>query len=447
MRKIEHLGRITALGVPLMIGSVLQIFMSTMDMFFISRLGTNFAAASAMGTSIAGVIFVFSMLVSAGAIALVARKKGEKNIEGIKRYASTSVMLAFVIGILLSVVATIFTTTIIKVYDPKVEIALIIKDYLKIIFAFTFVVFVNTTLRSVIQATGDTKKPLYIFGGANLLNILLDYIFIVHFKWGIEGAALATVLSQSVACVLMLRHLIHSFYGQINIFKSYLTIRLEEIRDILKIGVWSCVQTIARPITGLIMMRIVYDAGQEVGSAAFGIGLTLINYFFIILLGLSGAITIMVGQKLGEDKIGEAKYIVREGILLSFINFMIFLVPFAIVPELLFIPFKTTPEVTAIGVGYLRIVYSSLVVVGFTFMYRGAFAGTGHTFPPMLSAIIANVVCKVSFAFAFVHILDMGLSGVWVAIMLSVYIEFIIISIFYKKGNLYKKNISCDLAS
>jgi Na+-driven multidrug efflux pump len=189
------------------------------------------------------------------------------------------------------------------------------------------------------------------------------------------------------------------------------------------------------------MMGIVYKAGQELGSAAFGIGLTLINYFFIILTGLSGAVTILVGQKVGGKAVEEAKEIVREGIKLSWINFALFFLPFFIFPNILFIPFDATQEVVKIGASYLRVIYVSLVVVGYTFMYRGAFSGTGYTYPSMLAALVANVLVKVSLAYIMATYTNFGLNGVWIAIAASVIVEFLMIRKSYFKGKLYERFI------
>ncbi len=438
MKKTNHFKAILSLGLPLMIGSILQILMGTMDVLFISQLGTEYTAASSMGTSIAGVFFIFSMLVSAGVVALVARKIGEKNERAVQSYGITALILAGIIGVSVSLIAVAFSKQIISVYDPDPSLAVLIKRYVDIIFAFTFVVFLNTTLRSIIQSTGNTKGPLYIFGTANIINIILDYLFIIVLDFGIRGAASATVLSQGFACLMMMGLLYKQLFNDRHEFFDLISIRLKEMKDILSIGVWACVQSIARPITGLIMMRIVYSVGGKSGSAAFGIGLNVINYFFVILTGLSGAISILVGQKIGEGHIEEAKEIVSEGIRYTVVNLILFSLPYLIFTELLFRPFNTTPEVTAIGVSYVRIVFLGFIVLGHVFIYRGAFAGAGDTYPPMVAALFANVVCKLTLAVLFTSVFGFGINGVWIAILMSIYAEWIVITRYYKKGKLYK---------
>lgn len=442
MRKFKHIKEIIKLGLPMMIGSVLQILMNTMDMFFVSRLGTDQAAASSMGTSIAGVVFVFSMLVSSGAIALVARNKGAGDGDAIRRYTASSTLLAFGIGILLSILSVVFVDWIIGIYKPDMTIRSLIKAYVEVIFAFTFVVFINTTIRSVVQSTGDTRNPLIIFGTANIINIVLDYIFIVKLDLGIRGAAIATVTSQTIACLWLLKLVVKKLYmNQLKTFFMYISLRLNEIKNILQIGVWACIQSVARPITGLIMMRIVYSVGGSVGSAAFGIGLTIVNYFFIVLMGLTGAVTILVGQKIGERNIDEAKAIVNEGVIYSLFNFVLFAVPFVVLTPYLFAPFKAAPEVVIIGSRYLRIVYCSFILMGFTSMYRGAFSGSGDTYPPMVAALFANVICKLGFALLFTRVFNFGIDGIWIAIAGSVVIESIVLMSYYKTDRLYLKVI------
>lgn len=437
----KHFKTIVKLGLPLMIGSVLQILMHTMDVYFVSKLGKDFVAASSMGASIAGVLFVFSMLISSGTVALVARKYGEKAMTSVKTYGVSAVMLAVIIGGTVSVISRLFSTQIIGIYDPEPKLLYIIKDYVDILFVFLFVVFLNTTLRSIIQAMGNTKGPLYILGSANVMNIVLDYLFIMVFKLGIKGAAYATVISQSFAMILLMGLFIKLTFGSYKELVSSLAVRVKEYKDILSIGIWACLQSVARPITGLIMMRIVYSVGGTDGSAAFGIGQNVVNYFFIILSGLGGAITILVGQKIGEKNVDEAKSIVREGVFYSLINLVIFAVPYMIFTPYLYMPFNPTPEVLAIGVNYVRIIFIGFVVLGQTFIYGGAFAGAGDTKPPMLAALFANVVVKLSLAYLLTHVMHYGTDGIWIAITASIFIEWLIITVYYRKGRLFYNEI------
>jgi len=107
----------------------------------------------------------------------------------------------------------------------------------------------------------------------------------------------------------------------------------------------------------------------------------------------------------------------------------------------LFVPFNAAPEVAAMGVDYVRIVFIGFAVLGHVFMYRGAFAGAGDTYPPMVAALFANVVCKLSLAIIFTSVLNLGIEGVWFAILISIFAEFIVVTTYYKKDKLYSIKI------
>jgi putative MATE family efflux protein len=439
----EDFNRIFQLSWPVMIGMILQSLLGTVDMAFISSLGTSQAAAASLGNTASGVIFVMSSLVSAGTIALVSRSYGEGKMEDIKKFNGESLILTVAIGGILSILCFYFNEEIIRVmYNPEPGMIKLTSEYLSVIFLGTVFVFLNSTLRTTLQAIGDTKTPLYIFGLSNIMNIILDYLFMFPMGMGIKGAAIATVLSTIFSFLAIIMVLIKKLYNSnIKNFISSIRIQLDDGIRILKIGSWACIQQIARPITGLFMFRLVLEVGGNSGTAAFGIGGQLFNYTFIFLVGLSTAISIMVGQSLGRGDIDGCDRIIKEGMKLATINMILFSIPYLIFPELIMKVFLRDAVVVSIGVQYLRIVYMGLVFVIFPTIYGGVFQGAGDTFPPMVSSLAANVVVKLAAAYYFSKYLNLGINGVWAAIALSVAVEALIISIYYKKNKWKEKVI------
>jgi putative MATE family efflux protein len=439
----EDFNRIFQLSWPVMIGMILQSLLGTVDMAFISSLGTSQAAAASLGNTASGVIFVMSSLVSAGTIALVSRSYGEGKMEDIKKFNGESLILTVAIGGILSILCFYFNEEIIRVmYNPEPGMIKLTSEYLSVIFLGTVFVFLNSTLRTTLQAIGDTKTPLYIFGLSNIMNIILDYLFMFPMGMGIKGAAIATVLSTIFSFLAIIMVLIKKLYNSnIKNFISSIRIQLDDGIRILKIGSWACIQQIARPITGLFMFRLVLEVGGNSGTAAFGIGGQLFNYTFIFLVGLSTAISIMVGQSLGRGDIDGCDRIIKEGMKLATINMILFSIPYLIFPELIMKVFLRDAVVVSIGVQYLRIVYMGLVFVIFPTIYGGVFQGAGDTFPPMVSSLAANVPVKLAAAYYFSKYLNLGINGVWAAIALSVAVEALIISIYYKKNKWKEKVI------
>ena len=428
---------------PVIVGMVLQSLLGTVDLKFISMIGTAQTAAASISNSTAGVIFVMSALIASGTVAIVARAFGEKNQEDIKRVSGQSVLLAALFGGSIGFICWKNTYWIIEtMFKPEESVLESAEAYLSIIFLGTVFVFLNYTIRSILQALGDTKTPLYIFGLANIVNGVLDPILIFYFDYGVRGAAIATVISNAMAFFLITYLLVKKVYGSsLSSFIQYNKLDKASTLRILRIGVWSCLQQVSRPITGMIMFKIVNDVGKKEGVAAFGIGGQLFNYTFILLSGLTVAISVMVGQSLGQKEPNRADEIIREGLKLSMLNMALFAIPYMIFPQYIIGFFTKDPEVIRIGVEYLRIVYVGVVFVVSSIVYGGAFQGAGDTFPPMMASLVANVVIKLPLAYVLANFFSLGTKGVWAAIALSVMVEAVILWWYFRKGNWKLKKV------
>lgn len=437
------LKEILNLSYPVMLGMILQTLLGTCDLYFISKLGTGATAASSLGTSAAGVIFVMSALVASGVIPLVARSYGENNFDMIKKFTADGISLSLFFGIILGGLAYFNTEYILQVmYNPDLETLRIASDYTKVVFLTVPIVFLNSSLKSVLQGVGDTKTPLYIFGLANIINMILDPIFMFTLGYGVRGAAIATALSRIVSVVLIFVVINRKIYNKklLQLLSSFKIDISRNIR-ILKIGGWACIQQISRPITGMLMFRIVFMTGGTAGTAAFGLGGQLFSYTFIFLSGLGMATSILIGQAMGRKDLREVDSVIKYSLKLSWANMIIFAIPYMIFPAFFFKVFIADPQVIDIGVNYLRIIYLGLVFLAIEIPYAGAFNGAGDTFPPMISSLVANVAFKLPCAYYLSLVKGMGTNGVWIAVSLSVVVEVAMLVFYFRKGKWKTKKI------
>lgn len=421
---------------PVMAGMILQCLLSTVDIYFVSRLGTTAAAAVSLGNSVAGVIFFFSTLVSAGTIALVARSSGQGDRQAIREVCGVSFSLSAVIGLVVSATCMLAATPIIRfMFNPDPEVLELARQFLVVLFGGTVLVFVNSSLRTSIQAVGDTMTPLYVFGLANVINAVLNPLFIFRLGLGIRGSAVATVIATALSFLAINGVLIHRIYdGKPSLFLASLGLSLRMALRVLRIGGWACLQQVARPLTGMLMFRLVTETGGRAGTAAFGIGGQLFNYIFIFLVGLSTGLSILVGQSLGRGDRTACDALIRKGMRLAWINVALFAIPFLLLPGTVMGFFISDPAVIAAGISYLRIVYFGVVFVVYITIYGGVFQGAGDTFPPMVASLLANALVKLALAYLLAKPLGMGIHGVWVAIAVSVVVEAAIISFYFWKG-------------
>ncbi|MGL5345844.1 MAG: MATE family efflux transporter [Peptostreptococcaceae bacterium] len=437
------MNKIFKLSWPVMLGMILQSLLSTVDMVFIGKLGTYELAAVGISNSALTVVFVISTFVSAGVVALVSRYYGEGDLEKVKQVSTQAYLLSLVIGVVVSIVCCSFTKPFLKIlFNPEQRTLQYAYDFSVIVFSGTALVFISSTLRTIVQSIGNTKTPLYIFGLANVLNIILDPILIYGFDLGVKGAAIATLSSTILSFILMNIVIIKRLYNNDKrLFIKSLKISKSVSVRILKIGSWACIKEVTRPVTGMLMVSLVYLVGKEVGSAAFSVGQQIFNYTFIFLNGLSISISILVGQNLGKGNIDECYKLIKSGLKLAFINMLVFAIPYFIFPKNMISIFSTDLEVISVGSSYLRITYLGLLFVVFPIILGGVFQGSGDTKPPMVSSIVANVVLKLPLAYLLAITFKLGLNGVWIAIALSVLIEAIMIVNYYKKDKWREKLI------
>ncbi len=433
---------ILRLSYPVMLGMILQTLLGSFDLYFISKLGTIATASASLGTSTGSTLFVMSALVAAGVIPLVARSYGSGDYKLIKEFTSSAIILSGFFGLAIGLLSYFNASTIIDfMYKPDGETLRIATEYSKVIFLATPIVFLNSSLKSVLQGIGDTKTPLIIFAFANVINIILDPLFIFTLGMGVRGAAVATLISRAVALVLIFIVIAKKIYAShiIDLFKN---LRLDRANNkrILRIGLWACIQQITRPITGMLMFRIVFMTGGAIGAAAFGVGGQLFGYTFIFISGLGMATSILVGQALGRGDEEDARGVIRYSMKLCAINMLIFIIPYIIFPEVFMKIFVYDLDVIKVGVSYLRITYLGLLFVIIQMAYGGAFNGAGDTKPPMLASLGANVAFKLPLAYYLSVSRGLGTNGVWMAISLSVLVEALILIYYFRQGKwIYKK--------
>ncbi len=427
--------KIFQLSWPVMCSLILQNLLGTVDMMYVGKLGTIQLSSVGISNSILNVIFVLSTLVSSGVIAIVSQNYGQQNLKEVKEIGGQSYLLSLILGLTISILSLIFAKEMLKIFfNPDIQTLNNSYKFSVIAFSGIVIVFLNSTLRTILQAIGDTKTPLFVFGFANLINVVLDPILMFKFNMGIQGAALATVISNIIGCILITIMVIRKIYeSNLKQFFTYLRLNLLNTKRILKIGGWACIKEVARPFTGMLMTSLVYYVGKNAGNAAFSAGMQLLNYTFIFLNGLCSAIAILVGQSIGKGEIEECDVIIKSGIKLGFVNMLVFSIVYFIFPEYIMKLFSQDTQVINMGVSYLRIVYVGIVFVVYPMILGGVFQGAGDTFPPMISSIVANVALKLPIAYILAVSLNLGTNGVWISISLSVIIEAIMIIYYYKK--------------
>jgi len=422
-----------------MLSSVLFTFQTTVNMFWVGRLGATELAAVALAGSVLGVFQTLAGMVSAGTLASCARFSGADDRSGIQESLFHSLLLGLLIAVVLALPGALLSNPLLRLFGAEPGVVAAGTPFLTLLLAFLPAYFVSVIFSSVFQALGDTRTPMWVALGVNLVNLVLDPLLILGWlhlpRLGVTGAAIATVFSQ--VCGALALGLILNRRGLV---RFDLRIRAQALRALLGIGVPASLQAITRPLTGMLMFRIVASFGSP-AIAAFGVGLRILNIMYIYLNGFGAATQSLVGQNLGAGRPDVARAVAaRVQVIASALQLLVLSVLFALAPQVIRI-FNTDPAIVRFGTSYLRLLAPFLVLLGISTAWSGSQYGAGATRPTMIAAVLANWLVKLPLAYILSRVTSLNLTGVWLGIGVSVVVETLVLGIFYFRGGWWHKEL------
>lgn len=420
------------LSFPVMIVITLHTFFGIVDLKFISYLGTAQTAGAVLATSLLEVILVLSSMISAGTMAIAARSVGAENREEYEDVSKQSILFSIFLGLFIYCIAIVFKYPLLGIFHSTEESIGYAVQYLDIVFITIPLNFITAVLISILHAKGDTKRTMIALVIANAMNIVLDWLFIMVFNWGVAGAAAATLLGVAFSLVYLMIAVLKALNTTLLHFFSKAKLTAGMLYRITKVGIFSVMYGITRPFTGMIMFQFAAKSGDS-AIAAFGIGGRWFSLVFIILGGLEAAISILVGQSMGNKNMDKINHLVKEGLKVALASVIILGIPYVIFSKFLMHVFTADQYVIEFGIRYLRIVFIGLVFVPFTTVYNAVFKGAGDTAPPMAGALIANWGIKIPLVYL-LSTLGLNSDGVWIAIAVSVMAEALIVWILFSLG-------------
>lgn len=203
------LGKMLKFAIPLMCSSILQLLYNAADIVVVGRFaGDNSLAAVGSNTSLISLLTNLFIGLSIGANVLAARYYGAKNEEDLSKTVHTAMLLSVISGVFLTIVG-VFAARIILIWmqTPK-EVLDLAVVYLRIYFLGMTATKIYNFGSAVLRAIGDTKRPLYYLFASGIVNVVLNLFFVINLHWDVAGVATATVISQCISAILVVRCLL-----------------------------------------------------------------------------------------------------------------------------------------------------------------------------------------------------------------------------------------------
>lgn len=435
------------LAVPIMLANILQAGYQLTDAFWVGRLGS----ASVAAVSVSFPIMFLSISLGAGlAIAgstLIAQYVGAKNHRMVDHVAAQTLLMVVIVSVVLGVIGYVFTPAILHLMGVAPDVYQNALGFMHISFiglvsSFSFFMF-----QSIMRGIGETTLPIYIVLGTVLLNFILDPLFI--FGWGsipalgVMGAALATLGTQSIAAIIGLAVLFGGKYG-IHLSWANFVPDVSFIRRTFLLGLPASIEQSARAF-GLTAMTFLIASFGTLTVAAYGVGSNVLQVVLIPGLGLSMALSVLVGQNIGAGNIERAERIGRLGAWLSFwilsgVGVLVFIfAPFLVA---FFIPGDSA--VIALGTTFLRTMSLLWGCMGVQLALNGVFRASGNMVVTMMLTLVSQWGIQFPLAYVLSKHTALGASGIWWAFPIANALSMLITLAVYAKGDWKKKRLISD---
>ncbi|MGN0327676.1 MAG: MATE family efflux transporter [Lachnospira sp.] len=430
---------ILTLAVPVMINSFIQSMYNLTDTFWLGKIGTDNQAAITLVSPFQNILINFGAgITTAGAI-LISQYLGAREDKQANSMANHICITSLGFSVLCAVVSWLVSPFLVGWLGAEGDIYNYGLTYLRIVVLDLPFLFTINLYTSVKQSQGDTVRPLLLNILGVSVNLILDPLFLVVFKWGIGGAALATLLAKIPSAVVGFIAL----RGKNQLVRiSFKGFRFEasKVAAIVKIGLPTAVGGSTMQLGFLLMTKNV-NAYGPIATTAYGIGNKINSIITMPANGLGSAISTVVGQNMGAGNVkrtDKAYHIaLRIGAVFLFVCGMILSRRFIAEPMVRF--FTSDEQVVPLATDFLSIMALCCWTNAFYNVTQGLFQGSGHTMITM--AVDATRIWVFRFLTLWIcsSILNMGVESVWYAVVVSNATSAVILYVLYWTG-IWKKS-------
>lgn len=377
-------------ALPLFFGNLFQQLYNAVDSLVVGNFcGDAALAAVSSSGSLCHLLIGFFQGVFMGASVIISRRYGARDAEGAEKAAHVTVFFALCAGVLLSVLGVLFTPTILTWMGTPENVMPNSVSYFRVWCSGMLGLVLYNTSNGIFQALGDSRHPLYFLLISACTNAVLDLLFVAVFHWGVAGAALATVIGQTLSALLGLGYLMN---GRFVIRLRLRDIRPEGalLREILHLGLPSGFQNSAIAIANLVVQSNI-NAFGDVAMAGSGSYFKIEGFVFLPITCLTMAMSTFVGQNIGARRYDRVKRGAWMGAAMIIVLAEAVGVIFFLAAPYLIGLFSSTPEVIAFGVRHARVTSLFFCLLGFSHAAAAILRGAGKTVTPML--VMMSVWC------------------------------------------------------
>ena len=381
------LKKMLVFALPLMLSSILQLLFNAADIVVVGRFaGDESLAAVGSTSSLINLLTNLFIGLSVGSNVLVARYFGAKKEEELRETVHTAMTLSLIGGVALTVIGIVGAPLILTWMQSPPEVMNVSIIYMRVYFAGITATMIYNFGSSILRAIGDTKRPLYYLTVAGVVNVVLNLVFVIVFHWGVFGVGIATVISQVISAILVVRCLLRE-QGGIRLDLKRLGINKGKLLQIMQIGLPAGFQGMLFSLSNVVIQSSVNSFGATIvaGNSA---AQNLEGFVYVGMNAFYQAAISFMGQNVGAGKYNRVNKILYSAqVCVITVGFALSMVMRLFAAPLLSL-YTDSPAVVEAGTVRLSIICATYFLCGMMDVMVGALRGLGYSIAPMIVSLL-----------------------------------------------------------
>ena len=406
--------------VPLMLSNALQSVGQLVGSIVVGRwLGVTALAAISAFFPLFFLLVSFIIGIGAGSSILIGQAYGARNEERIKAVVGTTLTFTFLLGLVLALVGGIFAWDILRLIGTPANIIAASVHYARILFWSMPILFLYFAYTTFMRGTGDSKTPFYSLVVSTVLNLgLLPFLVFGWLglpKFGLYGAAYASVASTVITFVLMLMYLSktkHPLQFDKSV-RQHLQIDFGLLKLLLRLGIPSSINMILVSLSEIAVITFVNRFGSD-ATAAYGAVNQVVSYVSMPAISLSITVSIFASQSIGANRFDRLKEVIRAGVLLNYVTGGILIILVYLFSQDILSWFITSKNTLDIAHSLLMITLWSYLIFGHAQILIATMRASGTVLWPTVFSVFSIWCVEVPVAYLLSRFSSLGIRGIWV---------------------------------
>ena len=388
------LDKLISFSIPLMLSGILQLLFNAVDIIVVGRFtGSEALAAVGSTTALINVFVNFFIGISLGSNVLAARFFAAGKDKEMSETLHTAITLALISGVGMGIIGVLAAKGALMLMDTPDNVLNLSTLYMRIYFVGMPFFMLYNYGAAILRAVGDTKRPLLFLIISGSVNVVLNLIFVIRFHMGVAGVAIATVISQAISCVLVLRCLYRT-ESSYQLRFSRLGMKAKYVKQIFQVGVPAGIQSTIINFSNVLLQSSVNSFGS-VAMAGYTAANNILGFLYVSINSVTQACMSFTSQNYAVRRFKRMDKILLECLGLTVAVSLVFGGGSYLFGSELMHIYTKSADVVACGVDIMLYTTVTYFLCGMMDLFPGALRGMGHSAVPMILSVIGTVGTRI----------------------------------------------------